>query len=186
MHLTLKTETTRPAGLNSLRQQSKFDDFLEEFNNERPHQALDMKCPAEVYTPARCHYRGLPELDYPFHDRTTLHTADVSVVCTARKLISARCSRDRRSASRKWKRVFGWSALWTTISATSIWRKKLCSRSTTLLAQKCYLCSRYVLLPMSPGRTRTNWWSRWDSNPRPPRCHRGALPTAPRPHRAKA
>src|ERR1700730_13226506 len=26
------------------------------------------------------------------------------------------------------------------------------------------------------------WWSRWDSNPRPPRCHRGALPTAPRPH----
>src|SRR5260370_37471526 len=29
------------------------------------------------------------------------------------------------------------------------------------------------------------WWSRWDSNPRPPRCHRGALPTAPRPHRAE-
>src|SRR6266404_9136881 len=28
------------------------------------------------------------------------------------------------------------------------------------------------------------WWSRWDSNPRPPRCHRGALPTAPRPHRS--
>jgi putative transposase len=51
MHLTLKTETTRPASLNSLQQQSKFDDFLQEFNNERPHQALDMKCPAEVYTP---------------------------------------------------------------------------------------------------------------------------------------
>src|SRR5882762_8540601 len=32
MHLTLKTETTRPAGLNSLQQQTKFDDFLEEFN----------------------------------------------------------------------------------------------------------------------------------------------------------
>src|SRR5712691_9724940 len=30
------------------------------------------------------------------------------------------------------------------------------------------------------------WWSRWDSNPRPPRCHRGALPTAPRPHRLTA
>jgi transposase InsO family protein len=35
MHLTLKTETTRPAGLNSLQQQTKFDGFLEEFNNER-------------------------------------------------------------------------------------------------------------------------------------------------------
>src|SRR5438132_4800026 len=34
-------------------------------------------------------------------------------------------------------------------------------------------------------RTRQFWWSRWDSNPRPPRCHRGALPTAPRPHRCK-
>ena len=32
---------------------------------------------------------------------------------------------------------------------------------------------------------RTVWWSRWNSNPRPPRCHRGALPTAPRPHRWK-
>jgi transposase InsO family protein len=29
MHLTLKTETTRPVGLNSLHQQSKFDHFLE-------------------------------------------------------------------------------------------------------------------------------------------------------------
>jgi len=47
MHLTLKTETTRPAGMNSLQQQTKFDDFLEEFHNERPHQALDMKCPVE-------------------------------------------------------------------------------------------------------------------------------------------
>jgi transposase InsO family protein len=35
MHLTLKTETTRPAGLNSVQQQSKFDDYLEEFNQER-------------------------------------------------------------------------------------------------------------------------------------------------------
>src|SRR5260370_22071038 len=46
MHLTLKTQTTRPAVGNSLQQQSKFDDFLEEFNNERPHEALHMKCPA--------------------------------------------------------------------------------------------------------------------------------------------
>ena len=24
---------------------------------------------------------------------------------------------------------------------------------------------------------RENWWTAWDSNPRPPRCERGALPT---------
>ncbi|MBV8809371.1 MAG: transposase [Acidobacteriaceae bacterium] len=33
-----------------LQQRAKFDAFLEEFNNERPHEALQMKCPAEVYT----------------------------------------------------------------------------------------------------------------------------------------
>ena len=49
MHLTLKKEATRPAGANILQQQAKFDDFLEEFNNERPHEALEMKCPAEIY-----------------------------------------------------------------------------------------------------------------------------------------
>src|SRR5436853_1496403 len=53
MHLTLKKEATRPPGMNSLQQQARFDDFVEEFNTERPHQALNMKCPAEIYTPSR-------------------------------------------------------------------------------------------------------------------------------------
>jgi putative transposase len=38
MHLTLKNETTRPAGANLLQQQAKFDAFVEEFNCERPHE----------------------------------------------------------------------------------------------------------------------------------------------------
>src|SRR5690349_5793822 len=41
------------------------------------------------------------------------------------------------------------------------------------------LCELHALCGESVGA----WWSRGDSNPRPPRCHRGALPTAPRPHR---
>jgi len=87
MHLTLKNETTRPAGMNSLQQQTKFDDFLEEFNNERPHQALEMKCPAEVYTPCTRPYRGLPELDYPFHDKT-IHVTCCGRICLHRKKIN--------------------------------------------------------------------------------------------------
>src|ERR1700692_4321531 len=82
----------------------------------------------------------------------TSPTADASV-CTAKKLISAQSSQDKPWGSKKSKKVFGWSALWSTISATSIWRKKLCSLSTTLLAQKCNLCLRYDMSPMSPGRT---------------------------------
>ena len=34
-----------------------------------------MKCPAEVYTPSPRVYRGLPEVNYPFHDRDVLVTA---------------------------------------------------------------------------------------------------------------
>ena len=50
MRLILKKEATRPAGANLLQQKAKFDIVLEEFNRERPHEALDMKCPAELYT----------------------------------------------------------------------------------------------------------------------------------------
>src|SRR5712672_1952201 len=74
MHLTLKLETTKPAGSNFLQQQAKFDDFIESYNNERPHQALQMQCPAERYVPSTRPYRGLPDLDYPFHDRTATVT----------------------------------------------------------------------------------------------------------------
>ncbi len=62
MHLTLKMETTRPPGMNSLQQQARFDAFVAEFNDERPHEALEMKCPAEVYSASTRPYQGLPEL----------------------------------------------------------------------------------------------------------------------------
>lgn len=68
MHLTLKRETTRPAGANSLQQQARFDDFITEFNTERPHEALDMATPASRYTPSSRRFTGLPELTYPLHD----------------------------------------------------------------------------------------------------------------------
>jgi putative transposase len=63
MHLTLKLETTKPAARNFLQQQAKFDDFVECYNNERPHQALDMQCPAQRYRPSLRPYRGLPGID---------------------------------------------------------------------------------------------------------------------------
>lgn len=70
MHLTLKKEATRPASFNFLQQQSRFDDFIEVYNNARPHQALNMRYPAELYTPSARLYRPPDEPEYPFHDRT--------------------------------------------------------------------------------------------------------------------
>jgi putative transposase len=68
MHLTLKKEATKPASANVLQQQARFDAFVERYNHERPHQALAMKVPADVYVRSPRVYRGLDELTYPFHD----------------------------------------------------------------------------------------------------------------------
>jgi putative transposase len=87
MHLTLKKETTRPPGSNSLQQQERFDVFVREFNAERPHEALEMKCPAELYLASPRPYDGLPELTYPFHDRELLVTA-CGRLCLHRKRIN--------------------------------------------------------------------------------------------------
>jgi transposase InsO family protein len=75
MHRTLKAETTRPAGKHALEQQERFDSFRREFNEQRPHEALDLKTPAEVYQPsARRYPEPLPELRYPLHDDVLLVT----------------------------------------------------------------------------------------------------------------
>lgn len=87
MHLTLKLETTKPAGNNFLQQQARFDDFVDEFNTERPHQALDMACPAERFQASPRPYRGLPDLDYPFHDQTVTVTT-CGRICYKRKKIN--------------------------------------------------------------------------------------------------
>ena len=70
MHLTLKKEATKPASANVLQQQARFDTFVAQYNQERPHQALGMKVPADVYGRSPRVYRGLEELAYPFHDQT--------------------------------------------------------------------------------------------------------------------
>ena len=63
MHRTLKQEATIPAA-----QQRRFDAFREEFNQVRPHGAIGMKRPGEVYQSSR---RRMPEkierYEYPGH-----------------------------------------------------------------------------------------------------------------------
>jgi putative transposase len=96
MHLTLKKEATKPSAPNVLQQQARFDKFVTCYNRERPHQALAMKVPADLYVRSPRVYRGLEELAYPFHDHT------IAVTRCGRHLlqrtegsISATCSRDR-------------------------------------------------------------------------------------------
>jgi putative transposase len=74
MHLTLKREATKPAAANVFQQQARFDTFLLRYNEERPHQALNMQVPGQVYTPSPRSYHGLGDLEYPAHDWTAIVT----------------------------------------------------------------------------------------------------------------
>ena len=69
MHLTLKKATTLPAGNSFLEQQDRFEKFRMEYNDERPHQALKMKFPGELYQPSDRPYAGIGRIDYPMHER---------------------------------------------------------------------------------------------------------------------
>jgi len=67
MHLTLKREACRPAQADGLAQQARFDAFREEFNHERPHEALGQVQPARVYQPSN---RPMPDvIPEPCYDR---------------------------------------------------------------------------------------------------------------------
>jgi putative transposase len=86
MHLTLKTEATRPPAANVLQQQGRFDAFVHRYNHERPHQALDMKTPSSLYVPSTRVYTGLEELDYPMHDWTAVITTCGRICYQRRKI----------------------------------------------------------------------------------------------------
>lgn len=87
MHLTLKQEATKPASFNFLQQQERFDGFIDIYNNDRPHQALNMKYPGELYTPSARVFHPPEPLEYPFHDRA-IRVTHCGRLCFDRRKIS--------------------------------------------------------------------------------------------------
>ena len=66
MHRTLKAETATPPKSSLRAQQRAFDRFLQEYNNERPHEALNQNTPADIYLPSSILLPiRLPEMVYP-------------------------------------------------------------------------------------------------------------------------
>jgi hypothetical protein len=67
-HGVLKAATARPPAHTGRGQQRRFDRFVEEYNTERPHEALGDEVPAQHYVPSpRPWPRRLPPLEYPGH-----------------------------------------------------------------------------------------------------------------------
>jgi len=66
MHRTLKQETAAPPAGTRRAQQRRFDHFREEYNEQRPHQALNQNPPASYYhNSPRTYPERLREPDYP-------------------------------------------------------------------------------------------------------------------------
>jgi putative transposase len=69
MHLTLKRETARPAAHDPAAQQVRFERFIKVFNDQRPHEALEMKTPNSVHVRSERSYDGkVPDPEYPNDD----------------------------------------------------------------------------------------------------------------------
>jgi len=58
LHLDVERELS---GQRPAEQQAAFDEWRKTFNQERPHEALEMKRPAEIYRPSPHKYEGTPQ-----------------------------------------------------------------------------------------------------------------------------
>lgn len=66
MHQALKQETASPPQANLRKQQEAFHRFQQEYNQQRPHEALGYRTPADIYVPSpRSYPDRLPEIEYP-------------------------------------------------------------------------------------------------------------------------
>jgi putative transposase len=67
-HRTLKHETAKPPAMTERAQQARFDLFRDEYNNTRPHEALNLVPPAHHYQPSpRAFAASTDDFDYPQH-----------------------------------------------------------------------------------------------------------------------
>lgn len=66
MHRTLKQEAAMPPAADRWAQQRELDRFRQQYNEVRPHEALDMQTPAALYiTSPRSYPRQVPAPEYP-------------------------------------------------------------------------------------------------------------------------
>jgi len=81
IHKTLKDHTARPAAKSLSAQQERFNKFRKEYNNDRPHEALQMRVPSDYYSGSSREFPSrLPKVYYPEHMRvrTIHHHGDIN------------------------------------------------------------------------------------------------------------
>ena len=119
-----------------------------------------MKTPGDVYRPAERSYDGLPEIDYPMHDRDVLVTA-CGRICMHRKKIniSTLMAGQRLGIKEVDDGIWLVSFMAYDLGYIELEQKTLQTIDTppphsAKSPRGCHPCLRYVLLPMCPGWTR--------------------------------
>jgi putative transposase len=82
LHRDIRQELQTVVTANLMRQQELFDLWRVQYNTERPHEALEMKVPSQLYVPSSRLYTGdVPEPVYPepFQVRRVKHTGEISI-----------------------------------------------------------------------------------------------------------
>jgi transposase InsO family protein len=68
IHKTLGYHTAKPPAKNLAGQQKRFNAFCNEYNNHRPHEALQMRTPSDCYSSSKRNFPSrLPQINYPDH-----------------------------------------------------------------------------------------------------------------------
>ena len=153
-----------------------FDTFVQRYNQERPHQALDMATPGSCYTPSLRPYEGLEELEYPFHDWTAVVTR-CGRICYQRRKINL-------------SQVFAGQKVGVKQTDEHIWLVSFMHYDLGYFDDETCRLEPIEdpfgprLLPMSPEWTRKNWSGRLDSNQRPSAPKADALPGCATPRRS--
>lgn len=87
MHRTLKQSTALPPRSTLEAQQRAFNEFKQEYNYDRPHEALRNRFPADLYAPSgRTFPEILPEVAYPTNMETQKVNDAGNIICGSRLL----------------------------------------------------------------------------------------------------
>src|SRR4029079_4649734 len=146
-------------------QQARFDAFIARYNQERPHQALGMKVPADLYAPSSRVYHGLTDLTYPLHDKTITVTNCGRICFNGRKV--------------NLSHVFAGQNVGVTQVGDRVWLVSFMQYDLGYFDDETCRLEPIEnpfgpkVLPMSPEWTPRRWRRERDSNPRYPSGYSG-------------
>jgi hypothetical protein len=139
--------------MNTLQQQARFDDFVHEFQAERPPRGHCHEMPREVYTPSRRPYRGCRTSIIPSTTATSSSPPAAVSASTERKCnISIVLAGQRLGIKQVDEGIWLVSLIDYDLGYSDLEQRTL-QPLDNRLSPGFHLCHRYVLLPMSPACT---------------------------------